>query len=106
MATASVLALLLLAILIPLQNVSAVGVSYGTLGNNFPSPKKVLIDKVEIYHTDPEILEEIDLIIAVENYHVANISTDTSAADEWFTDRVMSFIPVTSIVPLLLVMSI
>jgi hypothetical protein len=58
MATASVLALLLLAILSPLQNVSAVGVSYGTLGNNFPSPKKVLIDKVEIYDTDPEILEE------------------------------------------------
>ncbi|KAL3593100.1 hypothetical protein D5086_011740 [Populus alba] len=67
MATASALALLLLAILSPFRNVSAVGVSYGTLGKNFPSP-----------------------------------STDTSAADEWFTDRVMSFIPVTSIVPLLL----
>ncbi|KAJ6921085.1 hypothetical protein NC651_014611 [Populus alba x Populus x berolinensis] len=55
----------------------------GTLGNNFPSPKKVLIDKVEIYHTDPEILEdrhfptpELTSSLAVENYHVAKISTD------------------------------
>ncbi|KAJ6999012.1 hypothetical protein NC653_014985 [Populus alba x Populus x berolinensis] len=39
MATASALALLLLAILSPLRNVSAVGVSYGTLGKNFPSPR-------------------------------------------------------------------
>ncbi|KAG6776696.1 hypothetical protein POTOM_020220 [Populus tomentosa] len=42
MATASALALLLLAILSPLRNVSAVGVSYGTLGKNFPSPRAVL----------------------------------------------------------------
>ncbi|CAK7346001.1 unnamed protein product [Dovyalis caffra] len=110
MAITSVLALLLLATLSPFSNVSAVGVNYGTIGNNLPSPKKVaqllqstLIDKVKIYDTNPEILEAfsntgIDLIVAVENYHVANISTDTSAADEWFSDRVMPFIPATSIV--------
>lgn len=110
MAPASVLVLLFLAILSPFPNVSAVGVNYGTLGNNLPSPKKVaqllqstLIDKVKIYDTNPEILGAfsntgIDLIVAVENYHVANISTDTSAADEWLTNRVIPFIPATSIV--------
>ncbi|KAJ6336455.1 hypothetical protein OIU77_026241 [Salix suchowensis] len=110
MAPASVLVLLFLAILSPFPNVSAVGVNYGTLGNNLPSPRKVaqllqstLIDKVKIYDTNPEIIGAfsntgIDLIVAVENYHVANISSDTSAADEWFTNRVMPFIPATSIV--------
>jgi exo-beta-1,3-glucanase (GH17 family) len=110
MAPASLLVLLFLAILSPFPNVSAVGVNYGTLGNNLPSPKKVaqllqstLIDKVKIYDTNPEILGAfsntgIDLIVAVENYHVANISTDTSAADEWLTNRVVPFIPATSIV--------
>ncbi|GMN34721.1 hypothetical protein TIFTF001_004857 [Ficus carica] len=90
--------------------VSAVGVNYGTLGNNLPPPKKVaqllqstLINKVKIYDTNPEILEAfsntgIDLIIAVENSRVANISTDTSAADQWLSTRVLPFIPATSVV--------
>ncbi|KAF3446914.1 hypothetical protein FNV43_RR12094 [Rhamnella rubrinervis] len=90
--------------------ISSVGINYGTLGNNLPSPKKVaqllqstLINKVKIYDTNPEILEAfsntgIDLIVAVENYHVSNISSDVSAADEWFATRVVPFIPATSIV--------
>ncbi|GAV86453.1 Glyco_hydro_17 domain-containing protein/X8 domain-containing protein [Cephalotus follicularis] len=106
------LLLLLLLLLRPHRNVlvSGVGINYGTLGNNLPSPKKVaqllrstLIDKVKIYDTNPEILEAfsntaIDLIVAVENYHVANISTDVYAADEWLSTRVVPFIPATSIV--------
>ncbi|PPR91722.1 hypothetical protein GOBAR_AA28960 [Gossypium barbadense] len=87
-----------------------VGINYGTLGNNLPSPKKVaqllqstLIDKVKIYDTNPDILEAfsntgVDLIVAVENYHVANISKDAAAADDWFATRVQPFIPATSIV--------
>lgn len=105
-----VLLLLLATFLSPFGNVSGIGVNYGTLGNNLPPPKKVaqllqstLIDKVKIYDTNPEILEAfsntgIDLIVAVENYHVANISTDASAAAEWFANRVMPFLPSTSIV--------
>ncbi|KDP36766.1 hypothetical protein JCGZ_08057 [Jatropha curcas] len=104
------LLLLFLLVLSPFQKVSSVGVNYGTLGNNLPSPKKVaqllqstLIDKVKIYDTNPDILGAfsntgIDLIVAVENYHVANISSDVSAADEWFANRVVPFIPATSIV--------
>ncbi|KAJ9186316.1 hypothetical protein P3X46_001903 [Hevea brasiliensis] len=107
---ASLQLLLLLLVLCPFQKVSSVGVNYGTLGNNLPSPKRVaqllqstLIDKVKIYDTNPEILEAfsntgIDLIVAVENYHVANISSEVSAADEWFANRVLPFIPATSIV--------
>ncbi|KAG6704552.1 hypothetical protein I3842_07G138600 [Carya illinoinensis] len=102
--------LFLLILLNPLITVYGVGINYGTLGNNLPSPKKVaqllqstLIDKVKIYDTNPEILQAfsntgIDLIVAVENYHVANISSDVSTADEWLASRVVPFIPATSIV--------
>ncbi|XP_030955618.1 glucan endo-1,3-beta-glucosidase 12-like [Quercus robur] len=104
------LLLLLILLMNPLQNVSSVGINYGTLGNNLPSPKKVaqllqstLIDKVKIYDTNPEILQAfsntgIDLIVAVENSHVSNISTEVSSADEWLSTRVIPFIPATSVV--------
>ncbi|KAG8654490.1 glucan endo-1,3-beta-glucosidase 12 [Manihot esculenta] len=110
MASLQFILLFFLLVLSSFQKVSGVGVNYGTLGNNLPSPKRVaqllqstLIDKVKIYDTNPEILEAfsntgIDLIVAVENYHVANISSDVSAADEWFANRVLPFIPATSIV--------
>ncbi|KAI3452135.1 hypothetical protein Pfo_008800 [Paulownia fortunei] len=103
----------LLLFLLPLSlllEVSCVGINYGTMGNNLPPPKRVaqllqstLINKVKIYDTNPEILEAfsntgIDLIVAVENSQVANISSKPSAADEWFTARVAPFIPATSIV--------
>ncbi|XP_030504591.2 glucan endo-1,3-beta-glucosidase 12 [Cannabis sativa] len=100
--------LFLSVVLLPLG--SSVGVNYGTLGNNLPSPKRVahllqatLIDKVKIYDTNPEILNAfsntaIDLIVAVENQHVFNLSSDTSFADQWFTTRLAPFIPATSVV--------
>lgn len=113
MATSQLLLLALLLLLLPFPFpkvvVSGVGINYGTLGNNLPSPKRVaqllqstLIDKVKIYDTNPEILQAfsntgIDLIVAVENSRVANISSDVSAADQWFATRVLPFIPATSI---------
>lgn len=97
-------------LLSPFSSVSGVGINYGTIGNNLPSPKRVaqllqstLIDKVKIYDTNPDILEAfsntgIDLIVAVENFHVSNLSSDASAADEWFSTRIVPFIPATSII--------
>ncbi|KAL4575399.1 hypothetical protein LXL04_022242 [Taraxacum kok-saghyz] len=93
-----------------LPTFSAVGINYGTLGNNLPPPKTVaqllqstLIDKVKIYDSNPQILQAfsnsgIDLIVAVENNHVANLSSTKSAAEDWFSARVAPFIPATSIV--------
>ncbi|OVA10376.1 Glycoside hydrolase [Macleaya cordata] len=108
--TSLLLSVPILLLLLLIDNVSSVGINYGTLGNNLPSPKKVaqllqstLIDKVKIYDTNPNILEAfsntgIDLIVAVENENVANISRDSAAADRWFTTRVSPFLPATSIV--------
>ncbi|KAJ0545778.1 putative glucan endo-1,3-beta-D-glucosidase [Helianthus annuus] len=102
--------LFLLHPLSPFPTVSAVGINYGTLGNNLPSPKTVaqllqstIIDKVKIYDTNPQILQAfsnsgIDIIVAVENNHVANISSTKSAAEDWFSARIAPFIPATSIV--------
>ncbi|KAK1362215.1 Glucan endo-1,3-beta-D-glucosidase [Heracleum sosnowskyi] len=101
--------LFLIIIFIPFYYVSGIGINYGTLGNNLPSPKRVaqllqstLVDKVKIYDTNSQILEAfsntgIDLIVAVENNLVKNISSDISVADEWFSSRVMPFIPATSV---------
>ncbi|XP_047983590.1 glucan endo-1,3-beta-D-glucosidase-like isoform X2 [Salvia hispanica] len=90
--------------------VSGVGINYGTLGNNLPPPKKVaqllqstVINKVKIYDTNPEILSafsntSIDLIVAVENSQVANLSSHPSAASDWLSSRVAPFLPATSVV--------
>ncbi|KAJ1427413.1 X8 domain [Sesbania bispinosa] len=92
------------------EPVSAVGINYGTLGNNLPSPKKVaqllqssLINKVKIYDSNPQILQAfsntgIDLIVAVENSLIANLSSDPSSAQQWLSTRVLPFLPATSIV--------
>ncbi|XP_062098047.1 glucan endo-1,3-beta-D-glucosidase-like [Humulus lupulus] len=108
--TTQLLFFFVFSIILILPFASSVGVNYGTLGNNLPSPKRVaqllqatLIDKVKIYDTNPEILNAfsntaIDLIVAVENHHVSNLSSDTSLADQWFTTRIAPFIPATSVV--------
>lgn len=87
-----------------------VGINYGTLGDNLPRPKKVaqllqstLFSTVKIYDTNPDILDAfsntgIDLIVAVENQNVANLTASPSAADRWLSDRVIPFLPATSIV--------
>ncbi|XP_027356513.1 glucan endo-1,3-beta-glucosidase 12-like [Abrus precatorius] len=107
------LALAVVALILLLNSVepaSGVGINYGTLGNNLPSPKKVaqllqstLIDKVKIYDSNPQILQAfsniaIDLIVSVQNSLVANLSTDPSAAHQWLSTRILPFIPATSIV--------
>ncbi|KAL5706090.1 hypothetical protein ACHQM5_024299 [Ranunculus cassubicifolius] len=92
-----------------ISNICSVGINYGTLGNNLPSPKTVaqllqstLINKVKIYDTNPDILHAfsntgIDLIVSIENENVAYISNDKSAAEEWFNGRVSPFLPATSV---------
>ncbi|TKY75348.1 Glucan endo-1,3-beta-glucosidase 13 [Spatholobus suberectus] len=92
------------------SSVSAVGINYGTLGNNLPSPKKVaqllqssLIDKVKIYDSNPQILQAfsntgIDLIVAVQNSLVANLSAHPSFAHQWLSARILPFLPATSVV--------
>ncbi|KAL5984271.1 hypothetical protein ACLOJK_018375 [Asimina triloba] len=109
-AAMSALAVLLLLLLLLAGNASAVGVNYGTLGNNLLPPKRVAqmlqstrIDSVKIYDTDPAILDAfantgIRLIVAVENARVANLSRSVSAADQWFSTRVAPFLPATSVV--------
>lgn len=65
--------------------------------------QSTIFNKVKIYDTNPEILEAfsntgIDLIVAVENSQVANLSATQSAANKWLTTRILPFIPSTSIV--------
>ncbi|KAG9442552.1 hypothetical protein H6P81_018406 [Aristolochia fimbriata] len=97
-------------LLLAAGDVAAVGINYGTLGDNLPPPKTVakmlqstLIDQVKIYDTNPDILAAfsntgIDLVVAVENAHVANLTRSPDAADRWLAARVTPFLPATSVV--------
>ncbi|CAN1315724.1 Glucan endo-1,3-beta-D-glucosidase [Linum perenne] len=100
------LPLFLISLLLHLRHfptASAVGINYGTLGNNLPPPKSTLIDKVKIYDTNPDILSAfsntgIDLIVAVENHLLPNLSADIPSADRWLSSRILPFLPATSVV--------
>lgn len=110
MAPPQLLFLRFLLLFTPFHLVSGIGINFGTLGNNLLQPKVVaqllqstLFDTVKIYDTNPEILDAfsntgIDLVVAVENYRVANFSSSTTAADEWVFDRILPATSVSAIV--------
>ncbi|ERN17158.1 hypothetical protein AMTR_s00044p00136160 [Amborella trichopoda] len=93
-----------------LQRASGIGMNYGTMGTNLPSPKHAaavlqhtLIDKVKIYDTNPTILQAfantgISVAVTVENALIQNLSTGgPPAAADWFSSQVAPFLPATPI---------
>lgn len=86
-----------------------VGVNYGGLGNNLPSPKRSVeliktlkAKRVKIYNADPEILTalrntNIQVSIMVPNEILINISTSQTLADKWVHTNLVPFYPDTMI---------
>lgn len=84
------------------------GINYGQIGNNLPSPDKVLdmltalrITKVRIYDTNPEILSafansKVEIIVTVENEMLAQLM-DPQQALQWVTSRIKPYVPATKI---------
>lgn len=84
---------------------SKVGINYGKLGENLPSPliSRSLIDSinsggVKIYDADPSILKvlsntNIPISIMVPNQLIPAIGTNLSAADQWVKTNLLPFIP-------------
>ncbi|KAF8027702.1 hypothetical protein BT93_E0578 [Corymbia citriodora subsp. variegata] len=83
---------------------SAVGVNYGQLGNNLPSPpdtvqliKNRLSSKsVKLYDANPQILRALkdtglEVSTMVPNELIANISADQALADHWVEANIMPF---------------
>ncbi|KAF6166370.1 hypothetical protein GIB67_034921 [Kingdonia uniflora] len=88
---------------------SRIGVDYGQLGNNLPSPsrsvqllKSLKAGRVKIYDANPKILKslsgtKIQVSIMVPNQEISNISSSQTLADKWVQTNVVPFYPETMI---------
>lgn len=86
-----------------------IGVNYGTLGNNLPSPKEVAnllltttLRNVKIYNPDPAIMQafantNIKLIVGVPTESIPNIATSTANAQSWLQTNVVAYMPTTQV---------
>ncbi|KAJ4836259.1 hypothetical protein Tsubulata_050310 [Turnera subulata] len=84
---------------------SRLGINYGQLGNNLPTPprsveliKSLKAKYVKIYDANPGILEalkntDIQVSIMVPNELIQNISKSQSLADQWVKTNVLPFYP-------------
>ncbi|KFK39673.1 a6 anther-specific protein [Arabis alpina] len=88
---------------------SRIGINYGKLGNNLPSPyqsinliKSIKAGHVKLYDADPETLmllaqTNLYVTIMVPNDHIISIGSDQSAADNWVATSVIPYYPATRI---------
>ncbi|KAL6976306.1 hypothetical protein U1Q18_025094, partial [Sarracenia purpurea var. burkii] len=88
---------------------SKIGVNYGRLGNNLPSPERTIqliksmkAARVKIYDANPEILRllsgtKIQVSIMVTNDQISSIASTQAVADEWVRENVLAHYPATMI---------
>ncbi|KAL5721275.1 hypothetical protein ACHQM5_013853 [Ranunculus cassubicifolius] len=85
-----------------------VGINYGQIANNLPSPTRVTyllrslgITRVKLYDADQNVLQafsnsEVEFIVGVGNEHVPDM-TDPTKAQAWVEQHVIPHIPQTKI---------
>ncbi|CAN8258335.1 unnamed protein product [Cochlearia groenlandica] len=88
---------------------SRIGINYGRLGNNLPSPyqsinliKSIKAGHVKIYDADQETLmllsqTNLYVTIMVPNDQIISIGSDQAAADSWISANVLPYYPQTRI---------
>ncbi|KAJ0986177.1 hypothetical protein J5N97_004533 [Dioscorea zingiberensis] len=93
---------------LPQLGAAALGINYGQVANNLPSPEQVLllinslkITKARIYDTNPKVLTAfansgIELIVTVPNEIVGQL-TNSQQALQWLMTNVKPYIPATKI---------
>ncbi|XP_023518405.1 glucan endo-1,3-beta-glucosidase 11-like isoform X1 [Cucurbita pepo subsp. pepo] len=86
------------------SGVGSLGVNYGQVGDNLPSPDKVLelltslkISKVRIYDTNPQILTSFansntELIVTIENQMLTQL-LDPQQALQWVATHIKPYFP-------------
>ncbi|XP_002971087.2 glucan endo-1,3-beta-glucosidase 7 [Selaginella moellendorffii] len=92
----------------PCCTYSNIGINYGQLGNNLPTPQRVrelvqstTITKVKIYDTNAAIIEAfantgIEFTVMVKNEQIHSL-LDTHAAQKWVNENVACYLPATQI---------
>ncbi|EOY12242.1 O-Glycosyl hydrolases family 17 protein [Theobroma cacao] len=103
----SLLVLLLSAI--GFSDASSIGINYGRVANDLPSPDKVVellksigVEKVKLYDTDATVLTAlansgISVMVALPNELLASAAADQSFADNWVQSNISKFYPATKI---------
>uniref|UniRef100_A0A2N9E942 glucan endo-1,3-beta-D-glucosidase n=1 Tax=Fagus sylvatica TaxID=28930 RepID=A0A2N9E942_FAGSY len=91
------------------QSSKTIGINYGTLGNNLPSPyqsieliKSMKAGRVKLYDANPEILKllsgtNLQVSIMVPNNEISNIASNQTIADQWVQNNVLAYYPNTMI---------
>lgn len=100
---------ILLLVLLPITYSSFVGVNYGRVANNLPTPSQVVqllksnnIDQVKLYDADPTILRtlsgtNIKVVIAMPNENLTIAAKNPSFAAQWVRSNVAAYYPGTRI---------
>ncbi|KAF7826063.1 putative glucan endo-1,3-beta-glucosidase A6 [Senna tora] len=101
--------LFLLPLLSQAEISSKIGINYGQLGNNLPSPHESInlltrmkVESVKIYDANPEILNllsstNIQASIMIPNNEISTIGSSQMKADEWVRNNVLPYYPKTLI---------
>jgi hypothetical protein len=93
-----------------LRRATALGINYGQVGNNLPSPPQVVrllsslrIGKVRIYNVNPWVMTAftnsgIELIVTVPDDLVPSMAVSQSQAVQWLTSSVRPYFPATRVI--------
>ncbi|KAL8256119.1 hypothetical protein R6Q59_031186 [Mikania micrantha] len=88
--------------------VTSIGINYGRIANNLPSPEKAVslvksigADKVKLYDADPKVLKAfagtgIEFIVGIGNEYLSKLQ-DPTIAQSWVKSNVESYLPETKI---------
>lgn len=91
------------------SNSNKIGVNYGRVGNNLPSPyqsikliQSMKAGLVKLYDADPEILKllsntNIHVSIMICNEQISNVASNDSQADLWVHENILAYLPGTKI---------
>lgn len=94
---------LLIAVFIIFPEVKGIGVNYGMLGNNLPSPDKVIslyksrnITSLRLFNPNSTVLTAIknsgiDVILGTYNQDLQNLATNPSFASQWVSTNVLPY---------------
>ncbi|XP_011101604.2 probable glucan endo-1,3-beta-glucosidase A6 [Sesamum indicum] len=86
-----------------------IGINYGRLGNNLPSPYQTITllnsmeaGHVKLYDANPEVLKllsgtDLHVSIMVTNEQISGIAANQSKADLWVQENVVAYYPSTKI---------
>ncbi|XP_004309522.1 PREDICTED: glucan endo-1,3-beta-glucosidase 11-like isoform 1 [Fragaria vesca subsp. vesca] len=87
---------------------NSIGINYGQIANNLPSPEAVVpiaksigITRIKLYDADPKVLKAfantgVEFIVGLGNEYLAKVQ-DPGKAQEWVKSNVQAYLPATKI---------